>query len=298
LLQAMATNTTPSLSDRALQGAKQWAIAANLINQQGLTAEGRVVAAKDPYLEATVTAWLIHFNLSTASQPSLWRYLVFDFLPKHQTFTQDELINHCLENFPRESPENLKKQVRLILKTYIDSQPITKIKFLIQTHKIYLVGDTEVSNSYTFGYLLAKSWEQEFRTQSSVLVNQIIDMEVDLRSILGMDEERLRQQLDILAKHEIIEQRSAKPHLAGVKPQARQGDEQFYQVHRNWESSLNLLGKAYDNDILTPNRPLVQSLAETLNEDDETPDFLRFLEWASNLAVLDGGSNIMIKLVS
>lgn len=298
LLQAMAANTTPSLSDRALQGAKQWAIAAHWMNQQGLTAEGRLVATKDPYLETTVTAWLLHFHFSTESESALWRDFVFEFLPEHKTFTQNELINHCLESFPDESPVKLKKQINTILKAYTDSGTPAKSKFLTQINKTYSIGNSEISNPYTIGYLLAKVWERDYKAQTIVLVNQIIDTKMGLTNILGISEEQVRQQLDILAKLEIVEQRSAKPHLAGTKTQARQSDELSYQVHRNWESALDLLEKAYENDIATPNRPLVQSLAEILDDDTESPDFLRFLEWASNLAVLEGGSNIMIKLVS
>ena len=62
LLTPSPTANPPSAA--ALRQAKPWAIAANLINDQGLTAEGKLVTTKDPYLEATVTDWLIHLHLS------------------------------------------------------------------------------------------------------------------------------------------------------------------------------------------------------------------------------------------
>jgi hypothetical protein len=63
-----------------------------------------------------------------------------------------------------------------------------------------------LSNSYTLGYLLAKFWERNFRSQSAVLVDQIVDAKMGLTSVLGITREQLRQQLDILATYEIIEQ--------------------------------------------------------------------------------------------
>jgi hypothetical protein len=50
----------PSAS--AIHAAKQWAIVANLVSGRGLTNEGKLVATKDPYLEANVTNWLIHLD--------------------------------------------------------------------------------------------------------------------------------------------------------------------------------------------------------------------------------------------
>lgn len=103
-------------SPAARRTAQQWAIAASLLDEQGLTPEGQLVATKDPYLEATVTDWLIHFNLSQNDR-SLWHYVVYDFLPEHSSFTLDELLNGCIEGFTTASPDRSKKHLRLILRT-------------------------------------------------------------------------------------------------------------------------------------------------------------------------------------
>jgi hypothetical protein len=226
-LRYILTESLPLRSQKpnsaALRTAKQWAIAANLMNDRGLTDEGRLVATKDPYLEATVTNWLIHFNLR----------------------------------------------------------------------------NPDISNYYTTAYLLAKIWERDFQSASSVLVDRIIDMDLGLASVLGIDRDRLRQQLDILSENEIIEQRSSAPHLLGKKPLTKEEDELSYQVYPCWETPLDLLTKAYENDIATPNRPLIQSLAGILDDGDENVlDFSQFLEWAARLTVLDGGLNTFIRLVS
>ena len=270
------------VSPAALQAAKQWAIAATLLDEQGLTPEGQLVATKDPYLEATVTDWLIHFNLSQSDR-SLWKYIVYDFLPEHSSFTQDELLNCCIEGFKTASPDQLKKDLRLILRTYTEPQAIVKNKFLIERKKQYSTGNPELSNPYTVGYILAKIWERDFESQSSVLVDEIIDAKTGLTRALGITREQLRQQLDILEKYDIIEQQSARPRLAGSQPRRKQEGETAYQIIRCWDNSIQLLEKAYENDIATPNQPLMRSLAGILDDDDDIPDFSQLLEWVVRL---------------
>jgi Protein of unknown function (DUF4007) len=301
-LRYILTEYLPPRSNKpnssALRTAKQWAIAANLISDRGLTNEGRLVSTKDPYLEATVTDWLIHFHLSLGKQ-SLWKYFVYEFLPHHSTFTQDELLNCCTEILNTESQDRLLKKVRLLLKTYTDSQAISKGKFITKENKLYSVGNPDLSNHYMTGYLLAKIWERDFQSESAVLVDRIIDTNIGLAGVLGIDKEQLRPQLDILAKNEIIEQRSLEPHLVGKKPLMKDDDKLSYLVYRCWKTPLELLEKAYENDIATPNRPLIQSLAGILDDGDENvPDFSQFLEWAARLTVLDGGMNTFIRSVS
>jgi len=285
-----------SLSGATLRKTQSWAIAANLLGDRGLTDEGKLVATKDPYLETTVTDWLIHFYLSL-NERSLWHYFVYEFLPNHSSFTQEELVNSCVSVFPTESPDKLKKSVRLTLRTYTESEAIAKSKLLIQDKKQYSTGYSDLSNPYTTGYLLAKIWERDFKSQSTVLVDQILDAEIGLSRILGINKEQLRQQLDILAIHEIIEQRSAKPYLAGTKTPIKEDNQLSYQVLRCWEDPLELLEKAYDNDIATPNRPLTQSLVGIL-DDEDFPAFSQLLEWASGFMTIDGGSNTIVKLAS
>lgn len=288
LLLQEASRLTPSAERKAIE----WAIVANLMDKQGLTIEGKLVATKDPYLETTVTDWLIHFHLSSGDC-SLWKDFVHVFLLKHSTFTQDELLKH----FTSESPNELLKNVRLLLKTYLDPQAISNSNFLTQEEKRYSTGNANLSNPYTTGYFLAKIWERDFRSQSVVFVDQIVDAEMGLSHILGINSEKLRQQLDILAKHEMIEQRSTNLHIVGTRPQLKE-DSESYQVHRCWETAAELLEKAYEDDMATPNRPLIQSLDAFLKDDDDVPDFSQFIDWASKLVALDGASNTMVSVAS
>lgn len=280
--QTGAAIDSRQVSPAALRAAQQWAKAANLLDEQGLTPEGQLVVTKDPYLEASVTDWLIHFNLSQDDR-SLWKYVVHDFLPKHSSFTLDELLKGCIEGFTTASPDQLKKHLRLILRTYTEPQAIVKNKFLIQDKKQYSTGNSELSNPYTVGYLLAKIWERDFKSQLSVLVDELLDSKTSLEKALGITREQLRQQLDILAKHDIIEQRSARPHLAGSQPSKKQEGDKTYQIIRCWDDSIQLLETAYEHDMATPNQPLMRSLAGILDDDDDLPDFSQFLEWVVHL---------------
>ena len=71
-LLTQARSATPSIP--MPRTATHWATAAQLLSDQGLTPEGILVATKDPYLEATVTDWLLHFHLSSGDR-SLGAYI-------------------------------------------------------------------------------------------------------------------------------------------------------------------------------------------------------------------------------
>ncbi|MFQ3616013.1 MAG: DUF4007 family protein [Cyanobacteriota bacterium] len=298
LTQSQSPNpSAKSPSAAALRNARYWAVVANLLNEQGVTPEGKLVITKDPYLEATVTDWLIHFHLSFGDR-SLCQSFVFDFLPKHSEFTQDELSSYFTNVFSAESSDSLNKITRSILKTYTDSEAIAKNQFLIYSQKTYSIGNPDLSNPYMTGYLLAKIWEQDFKSRPAVLVDDILNARMGLSSLLGIKKDQLRQQLDILARYEVIEQRSAKPHFPDTKPPIKEDGESSYLVFRCWKTPDELLEKAYKNDSATPNQPLIQSLSSILDDDEDVPDFSSFLEWATVFISLDGGSNTITRFAS
>ncbi|MFM7427292.1 MAG: DUF4007 family protein [Elainella sp.] len=279
-----------------LREARSWAMAAGLLDQRGLTTLGQLVITKDPYLETTVTDWLMHFQLSR-NHP-FWNYFIYEFLPERVEFTQIELMQQFTKVFATETPERFQKISSLILESYVDAETIGKHRFLVQEKSTYATGNPDLSNPYTTGYLLAEVWKRDFRTRKAVLVDDIFSTKQSLAHLLGISKEHLRQQLSILAKHEIIERRSAQPHLVGDKPQMVNDEESSHQIYRCWSKPEELLEKAYENDKATPNRPLIQALESILDEEDETPDFSQFLEWASELVGLGGGSKTITKLAS
>ena len=170
--------------------------------------------------------------------------------------------------------------IRLILQTYSESKAITKCRFLIQNGNRFSTGNSDLSNPYTVGYLLAEIWGRDFGSRRSVLADDILDAELGLACVLGINREQLQQQLKILARQEIIERRSAKPHLPGTQPPTIEDSESNYQIIRCWNHSLELLEEAYSNGAATPSQPLIQALNGIL---DDVPDFSQFLEWISRL---------------
>ena len=74
----------------------------------------------------------------------------------------------------------------------------------MQNKKRYSIRDSDLSNSYAVGYLLAKIWERDFKLQSAMLIDEIVNAEMGLANVLGINREHLRQKLDILAKYGII----------------------------------------------------------------------------------------------
>jgi hypothetical protein len=170
-----------------------------------------------------------------------------------------------------------------MLKTYTENSAIAKNKFLTKTGDQFSTGEPDLSNPYITGYLLAKIWERDFGSQASVLVDDILNAQQGLANILGITIEQLHQQLNVLEKYEIIDQRSARPHLAGTKTRRKQDSETSYQIIRCWNNPVELLQQAYENDIATPNQPLIRSLEDILDDDDDIPDFSKFLEWVVHL---------------
>ena len=58
-----------------------------------LTAMGEIVLKKDPEFKTLTTQWFFHHELVTDPERSeAWHYFALEFLPKHPTFTKDELL--------------------------------------------------------------------------------------------------------------------------------------------------------------------------------------------------------------
>ncbi len=281
------------LSRQRVSSARQWAILSNLLNLQGLTDIGQLALEKDPYFEATVTAWVIHFFSSLngnglqpkPEKPSNWgfpTFVIYDFLSSKSFFTQEELVQSALQLL---EDNGLEADVKVWLKTYIQKDGIKNCQFLTHSGNSYTAGNPNLQNSYTVSYLLANIWQRDFGGQHLLLVNDLIDSQMGLSEVLGIQEPQLREQLDRLAELEVIEQRSAKPHKMGTQPERRQPQETSYIVVRCWESPLELLAKAYEQDPAIPNRPLIQSLEGIFDDDDdgELPFLSSVQTWLSNL---------------
>ena len=285
-----------NMSSSAYRQVVDWAANAQLLDDRGdLTVEGKLVATKDPHLETTVTEWLIHFNIG--ENDSLWSYFIHRFLPENPRFSYDDFTKSATQTLSI-NLSDAKNKASLMIENYLNSGAFSRINFLSQEDQLLSTGQSELSNRYTVGYLLAKTWKREFKQQATVTVDQILDSEVKLLSSLGINSSQLLEELDLLADAEIIEQRSARPSPVGRKTPIRQSSESFYQVYRCWDDPVELLEKAYENDIATPNRPLIQSLGDILKDDDDVSDFSQFLEWAVELPMFECSSLNRIRLAS
>jgi hypothetical protein len=260
-----ATAKHLGLSQQRVRNAQQWAHLGNLLNFQGLTSVGILALEKDPYLEATVTDWIVHFycSLNGLSLPGnsadwgIWAYIVYDFLKTNSIFNQESLSRDLSQKFAIQKTEDIAK---VFLKTYSQKESLSNCSFLRMDEKGYSTGGANLRNTYTVGYLLSVIWQRDFFDQDSVLVDDIVNAPAGLSSALGIGESQLREQLDCLAQIEVIEQRSAKPRSVGQTAYRRDGNEDFYLVVRCWENPLDLLMKAYEQDPAVPNRPLAQVL--------------------------------------
>lgn len=277
-----ATAKHLGLSQQRVRNAQQWAYLGNLLNFQGLTSIGSLALEKDPYLEATVTDWIIHFYCSlnglsmseNSTDWGIWAYIVYDFLKTNSMFDQESLSRALSQKFAIQKAEDIAK---VFLKTYSQKESLANCSFLRMDENSYATGSANLRNAYTVGYLLSVIWQRDFFNQDSVLVDNIVNTSVGLSSVLGISESQLREQLDNLAKIEVIEQRSAKPRSADQKAYRREDDEDFYLVVRCWETPLDLLVEAYEKDPAVPNRSLAQVLGETFGDDeDDLPFFLSF----------------------
>lgn len=277
------------LSQKRVSAAQKWATLGNLISHKEITAEGKLVLEKDPYLESTVTDWLLHFYLSLngqglQAQPEnfsdwgIWTYIVYEFLPENSSFTEADLIRAVSRNF---SEIDYRKVVKIFLEVYSQKASISNCGFLTLVEGKYLRGNTNLKNPYTIGYLLSTIWQRDFGSQESLLVSDLIRSPMGLSNVLGIGERQILEKLDHLAELEVVEQRSAKPRPIGQQPLRKQTDEDFYIVVRCWDSPLDLLAKAYDHDPAVPNSPLIQVLEGVLGE-DEDEDFPFFLSSTSN----------------
>lgn len=276
-----ATAKHLGLSPQRVSNAQQWAILGNFLNSQGLTSIGKLALEKDPYLEATVTDWIMHLycSLHNLGSPNnhddwgVWAYIIYDFLKTNPKFDRPTLTQSLSDKFPDHKVSEITNN---FLKIYLQKEALANCSFLTKDENLYSTGSANLKNAYTVGYLLSIIWQRDFSKQDSVLVSDIINASVSLLDVLGINENQLREQLDRLAKIEVIEQRSAKPRPVGQKPERRQENEDFYLVVRCWENPLDLLAKAYEEDPAVPNRSLAQVLGETFDDDDELPFFLAF----------------------
>ncbi|NJK34779.1 MAG: DUF4007 family protein [Oscillatoriales cyanobacterium SM2_2_1] len=159
------TNQPNNLSARNVRNAKKWARAANLVDTKGLTELGKVVICNDPNLEAVVTDWVIHFQLSLSNHP-LYNYFVYDYVKNHYQIKENNLA------------VSTTKAIRLLTSIYTESEALAKCKFIIKDGKGFSLGTPDLTNSCTIAYLLAEIWMRDYPDNRSLLVDDILSLTI------------------------------------------------------------------------------------------------------------------------
>lgn len=75
-----------------------------------LTPMGEVVWKHDPNLESLTTQWFMHYELTTdPTRAETWHFFVHEFLPKHETFTRDDLVSALMMKLSSHSEKHFGK---------------------------------------------------------------------------------------------------------------------------------------------------------------------------------------------
>ncbi len=233
------------LGNRKVGPMKSWVSRAGLVENCFLSKAGNIVCKYDHYLESPLTDWFIHFNFSFGdyklqtppNDPADWGgwpYFIFSFLPEHRHFTISELNSYAKATFQEENPRSIEKNFKILLRAYTEPHALASCKFItIENNEVYQAGNAILPNPYEIGYFLAKLWERDYKTETSVLTTTLLNQPMGLGSILGLNTESLEKQLNILETYGILEQRRAVPP---------------FQVIPRWDNPLTLLEKAYENE--------------------------------------------------
>lgn len=225
---------------------KSWAARAGLLHDDFLSPEAALIRdGRDPHLKLPTTSWLMHFYLSLGDkglQPTPenpadwggWTYFVYTFLPQYRVFTASDLIHTSALVFDQETPKSLTKNFKIVLRAYTEEQALSNCKFLTQEGDEFIAGHPDLPNPYLIGYFLAKLWQRDFPDEKAILTEAILNHPMGLAPVLGINVERLQEQLNILETYNIIEQRRAVPP---------------FQIISRWDDPLTLLEKAYDSNL-------------------------------------------------
>jgi len=232
------------LGNKKVGPMKSWAIRSGLVSDASLSPEGKIVLAQDPYLNSPITEWLMHFYLSfgdkgLATPPEDpaewggWTWFVYSFLPNYFTFTTENLTYEASEVFQDETRQKLEKNLRYVLRAYTEAEALESIQFLQQLdNSKYVAGEARLPNPYLVAYFLAKLWERDHNSATSVLTDDIRQHKMGLAPVLGLEPTSLQDQLDKLEVFGLIEQRRTVPP---------------FQIVRRWDNPLTLLEQAYAN---------------------------------------------------
>ncbi len=228
------------LGNRKIGPVRSWAARAGLVANKRLSPEGEIVLHHDPYLNSPITDWLMHFHLSFGSEglappPASpadwggWTWFVYDFAPRHTTFTADQLTQASSAIFD-DSPKLIAKNFKFLLRAYTEPQALKGCQYLTHSGDQYSTQNPDLPNPYLISYLLAKLWQRDYPGQTTQLTETILNQPYGLTPLLGLWPEQIQPHLNNLETCGPIAQLSRDPP---------------FQIIPRWRDPLDLLDQAY-----------------------------------------------------
>lgn len=220
---------------------KSWGIRSGLVEDNFLSPAGKIVMEKDPFLQSPVTDWLMHFYLSFGEKGLIsppespgqwggWTWFVYEFIPKHPTFTKSELLNYLELEF-KGTRKTLEENLGYMLKAFISNDALSGIRYLQLVDKDKYSAETpELPSPYLMGYCLALLWERDFTGATSILTQNLWEQHLGFATVFNLSESQFQKALNDLEYSKILEQRREVPP---------------FQLIRRWQNPLDLLDKAY-----------------------------------------------------
>lgn len=132
-----------------------------------LTPFGEVIREHDPAFESLVTLWFLHHELVTDPERSeAWHYFAVDFLPRHASFSKEELLDGLTEKLRPHSEQHfgpgskLNQQIlRKIIQVYTEESGLGRLGLLVKDGKGFkrrepkkILGPFETPNALANAY--------------------------------------------------------------------------------------------------------------------------------------------------
>ena len=231
-----------NLGEPKVESMKGWVSRSGLVEENFLSPPGKVVMEKDPFLQSPVTDWLIHFYLSFGNKGLIsppespaqwggWTWFVYEFIPKHYTFTKSEVIHYAKLKFKYTSEKALAKNFNRLLDAYNHNDALSGIQYIQRVGKDqYSTENPELPSPYLMGYCLALLWERDFTGATSILTQNLWEQHLGFATVFNLSESQFQKALNDLEYTKILEQRREVPP---------------FQLIRRWQNPLDLLDKAY-----------------------------------------------------
>tara|TARA_Y200000002_G_scaffold366322_1_gene357164 strand:+ start:1 stop:891 length:891 start_codon:yes stop_codon:yes gene_type:complete len=205
---------------------KYWLNAYQIIDFSGATPYqtkfGEILEAYDPYLENSVSLWLLHWKLCTNASNATLYYWFFNCYKKNK-FTKIEILNDLnlwLDNVGSKkiSSATLQRDTLLLLKTFSSSQEETKNFEEILENPFYALNllsknndgsysstyePRESINSSLIGFCILEIFNKNYKNISSQIpVTEFLNEQPSISRIFRINESFFYQLLDdLILKH-------------------------------------------------------------------------------------------------